>query len=74
MASIAWFLVEEGGGAVRGTARHCIAAIGGSQRHSANIRWAAGWRSASVYTRAACRTASPNAPAWRRRRGCLRSC
>ncbi|MCF5945783.1 hypothetical protein L2249_20935, partial [Xanthomonas perforans] len=27
---------------MRGTARHCIAAIGGSQRHSANIRWAAG--------------------------------
>ncbi|CCF70477.1 hypothetical protein XAPC_4208 [Xanthomonas citri pv. punicae str. LMG 859] len=69
MASIARFLIEEGGGAMRGTASYCMTAIGGIQRHSANIRLA----QSSVYTRAACRTASPNAPAWRRRFGCLRS-
>ncbi|XNL33860.1 hypothetical protein FMO13_13050 [Xanthomonas phaseoli pv. dieffenbachiae] len=69
MASIARFLIEEGGSAVRGTASHCIAAIGGSQRHSVNFRWAA---QSERCTRMSCRTASPNAPAWRRRCGGLR--
>ncbi|CCG38916.1 hypothetical protein XMIN_3907 [Xanthomonas citri pv. mangiferaeindicae LMG 941] len=54
---------------MRGTASYRMTAIGSSQHHNANIRLA----QSSVYTRAACRTASPNAPAWRRRCGCLRS-